>query len=413
MSTTKHILVLGGGFAGLWSAVGAARQLQQLEVDPETVAITLVNRDAFHAIRVRNYEADLSSVRVPLDDVLTPIGVKYTTAIVEAIDPDRQEVKIRRTNTNESSSLTYDRLIFALGSQLAQPNIPGLMEHSFNVDTYDAAVQLDAHLRSLPHSAASAGQYTVIVIGAGLTGIEVATEMPSRLKALLPNAPAFRVMLIDHHAWVGSTLGESARPVIEQALQNLGIEVRTGVAIAAIEIDPTGVRFNSGEFIPAATVIWCAGMAANPLTRCFPVERDRWGRIPVDEFMRVKGIAHVFAAGDAAVAMMDDTHSSVMSCQHSRPMGRFAGHNVVCDLFHQPMLPLHIDWYVTVLDLGSEGALYTEGWERKVVSVGEVAKRTKQMINGQRIYPPLTRNRQEILDAATPVVQTAPQRYSQ
>jgi NADH dehydrogenase len=89
-------------------------------------------------------------------------------------------------------------------------------------------------------------------------------------------------------------------------------------------------------------------------------------------------------------------------------MGRFAGHNVVCDLLGLPMLPLRIDWYVTVLDLGDAGALYTEGWERKVVATGAEAKRTKQTINRQRIYPPCTRQRAEILAAAAPIVQERP-----
>jgi NADH dehydrogenase len=150
-------------------------------------------------------------------------------------------------------------------------------------------------------------------------------------------------------------------------------------------------------------------MRANPLTRLFPIEPDRFGRIPVDEFMRVKGVAHVFAAGDAAWSMMDDLHASVMSCQHGRPMGRIAGHNVVCDLFGLPMRPLHIAWYVTVLDLGPWGALYTEGWDRHVVTTGAAAKKTKQVINRHRIYPPLTRDRREILAAAAPVVQQPPE----
>ena len=158
-------------------------------------------------------------------------------------------------------------------------------------------------------------------------------------------------------------------------------------------------------------MFWCAGMRANPLTRLFPIEPDRFGRIPVDEFMRVKGLANVFAAGDVACAVMDDRHASVMSCQHGRPVGRFAGNNVVCDLLSLPLLPLHIDWYVTVLDLGSWGAVYTEGWDRHVVTKGETAKKTKQVINGQRIYPPLTRNRMEILAAAAPVVQRPPEVY--
>jgi NADH dehydrogenase len=201
-------------------------------------------------------------------------------------------------------------------------------------------------------------------------------------------------------------MGESARPVIEQALTALDVETRVGVEVVSIASD--GIRENSGETIPAATVVWCAGMEASPLTRLLPVERDHCGRIAVDEFMRVNGLENIFAAGDAASARVDDGHRSVMSCQHSRPMGRFAGHNVVCDLFGMPMLPLHLPGYVTVLDLGAWGALYTEGWDRRVVAQGDVAKRTKQLINGQRIYPPLSRDRREIFAAAAPVVQTAP-----
>jgi NADH dehydrogenase len=66
--SAKQIVVLGGGFAGLWSAVGAARKLDELGYGPDAAEVTLVNRAAFHNIRVRNYEADLSAVRVPLDD---------------------------------------------------------------------------------------------------------------------------------------------------------------------------------------------------------------------------------------------------------------------------------------------------------------------------------------------------------
>ena len=408
--SAKQILVLGGGFAGLWSAVGAARKLDELGLGPEEVEVSLVNRDGYHCIRVRNYEADLSAVRVPLDDVLGPIGVRRLEGEVAAIDLAGQTVTV--TITNGQRTLPYDRLVFALGSQILRPNVPGLAEHGFDVDTYNGAARLNSHLQSLLGLPASAGQLTVIVVGAGLTGIEVATEMPGKLRSLLAQANTmrpFRVILADHNPQVGSDMGESARPVIEEALAALGIETRLGIDIVAI--GPSGVTLKSGEEIPAATVVWCAGMRANPLTQLFPVERDRFGRLPVDAFMRVNGVANVFAAGDVAWAMMDDRHASVMSCQHGRPMGRFAGHNVVCDLFGLPMLPLRIPWYVTVLDLGPWGAVYTEGWERTVVTKGEAAKRTKQLINCQRIYPPLTGNRQEILAAAAPAPQEPPGIY--
>ena len=109
-----------------------------------------------------------------------------------------------------------------------------------------------------------------------------------------------------------------------------------------------------------------------------------------------------------AAARVDDTHMSVMSCQHGRPMGRFAGYNVIGDLLCKPMVPLRIPWYVTVLDLGPAGAVYTEGWDRRVIASGPEAKATKRAINGRRIYPPLDGNREEILAAAAPTLQSRP-----
>jgi NADH dehydrogenase len=194
--------------------------------------------------------------------------------------------------------------------------------------------------------------------------------------------------------------------VIAEALAALKVETRPGIAVAAIDSD--GATLTTGERIDAATVIWCAGMEASPLTACFPVARDRFGRLPVTPCLKVEGQAAEFAAGDVAWFAIDGTHSCVMSCQHGRPMGRFAGHNVVCDLLGEPTLPLTINQYVTILDLGAWGAVYTEGWDRHVVAREAVAKRTKQTINRQRIYPPLSGDRQEILAAAAPIVQTPP-----
>jgi NADH dehydrogenase len=329
---------------------------------------------------------------------------------VTDIDAAGQIVTVRATTGQQT--LLYDRLVFALGSHLLRPNIAGLAEHAFDVDTYVGAAKLDSHLRSLVSLPESPGRFTVVVVGAGLTGLETATEMVDRLRLILNDgerARPSRIILADHRPHVGSDMGDSARPVIEEAIEALGIETRLGINVVAIDQD--GVTLDSGEIIQAATVVWCAGMRANPLTRLLPVERDRVGRITVDEFMRVVGAPGIFAAGDVARAMMDDHHVSVMSCQHSRPMGRFAGHNVVCDLFGLPMQPLSIPSYVTVLDLGAWSAVYTQGWERRVVSTGEVAKKTKKIINCDRIYPPLTRDRLAILAAAAPIVQEPPATY--
>ena len=399
----KRIVVLGAGFAGLIAAVGAARKLAELKIGKDDITVTIVNRDRWHSIRVRNYETDLSDVRVPLDGVMGPIGVDVVIGDVTELDCDRHEIACRVGG--HASTLPYDRLVFALGSELVRPPIPGLAEHGFDIDTYDAAARLSAHLVALPARPASPGRFTALVVGGGLTGVEMATELATRLRDIAGAEPA-RVILADRAPQIGSNMGDAAREVIDEALRVLGVETRPGVTIAAV--DAHGVQLSSGEKIETQTVIWCAGMRAHPLAASLPGEHDRFGRVAVDRFLKAEGAPDVFAAGDAAAALVDGEHASVMSCQHARPMGRIAGHNVVCDLVGAPMIPLDIGYYVTCLDLGAWGAVYCQGWDRQVTATGAEAKVTKQTINCQRIYPPRSRNAAEILAAAAPIIQTPP-----
>lgn len=397
-----RILILGAGFAGLWAAIGAARKLDEMGMPKASAEILVVDRNPYHNIRVRNYEADLSDVAIPLSEVLDPIGVGHVAAEVETIDTVKQEVAIMTADTRQR--LSYDRLVLALGSELVRPPLPGLAAHGFDVDTYAAAVRLNEHLAKLARLEASPARSTVVVVGAGFTGIEVATELPSRLAQAGITDP--RIILVDPNPIVGATIGGEARPVINEALAALHIETRLGVTVAGIQA--SGITLSSEEFIPSMTVVWCGGMAASPLTTGLTNEHDRHGRLFVDQFMRAADLKNVFAAGDVAACAIDGAHSTVMSCQFARPMGRFAGHNVAADLFGQPMLPLDIDWYVTVLDLGRWGALYTVGWDRQIQSTGAAAKATKSVINRQRIYPPRKASRADILAAAAPTVQAPP-----
>ncbi len=387
--------------------------MDEFGVGVDRVEILVIEKTGWHSIRVRNYEADLDDTRVRLDDVLGPIGVRHVEGEVTGIDVAGKTVAYDAGP--RQCVVSYDRLVCALGSRLVRPPIPGLDTWAFDVDTYAAAQRLNEHIAGLPSRDPAPGQFTGLVVGAGLTGIEAATEMLGKLRVALARLPgsremlSLRVILADRQPWIGSDMGESARPVIAEAVRVLGIETREGVSL--VSVDPEGATLSTGERIPAATVVWCAGMQAHPLTARFPVERDRLGRLPVDPFLKIRGLEAEYAAGDNAWFLVDGIHDAVMSCQHSRPMGRFAGHNVVCDLLDRPRLSLRIDWYTTILDLGAWGALYTEGWDRQVASIGAPAKRTKELINRKRIYPPRSGDRRAILDAAAPVVQTPPRRF--
>jgi NADH dehydrogenase len=113
------------------------------------------------------------------------------------------------------------------------------------------------------------------------------------------------------------------------------------------------------------------------------------GRLPVDRELRVLGVPGVFATGDAAKAACDDVgNDALMSCQHATRMGAFAGNNAAAEMLRVPTKPYHQEAYVTCLDLGTAGAVFTRGWDRKVEMVGDTAKKTKQEINTIWIYPP-------------------------
>ncbi|MGY4222731.1 NADH dehydrogenase [Bradyrhizobium sp. USDA 4503] len=398
-----RILVLGAGFSGLWAALGAARKRDEIGARAADTEILVVDRNAYHNIRVRNYEVDLGDVALPLKDLLDPVGVGHMVAEVAAIDPATRAVTIKTSAGAEV--LSYDRLVLTTGSELVRPAISGLAAHGFDVDTYEAAMRLDAHLAALGNEPPSEARASIAVVGAGFTGIEVATEMPAKL-AHAGITGDHRVILIDPNPVVGATFGAHGRPVINEALATLGVETRLNVRVSAVGAD--SITLDSGEIIPTKTVVWCAGMRASPLAASLPARRDALGRIKVDHTMRVEGLADVFAAGDVAACLIDGEHPTVMSCQFARPMGRFAGHNVVADLFGEKLLQLNIDWYVTVLDLGAWGALYTTGWDREVHTTGAAAKLTKQTINQQRIYPPRNGDRAALLAAAAPTIQTAP-----
>ena len=182
-------------------------------------------------------------------------------------------------------------------------------------------------------------------------------------------------------------MGDEPRPYIEARLAELGIETRTGIAIT--KIDDNSVTLGNGETIEAATVIWSAGFRASPLTAQLPAERDNLGRIIVEPDLRVPGATNVFATGDTAKAACDnDGHFALMSCQHARRLGAFAGYNAAADLLGEPTLPYDHPVYVTCLDLGPEVAIFTRGWSAKTEMTGMQGKKMKEEINTVWIYPP-------------------------
>jgi NADH dehydrogenase len=397
----QQILIIGAGFGGVWSALSAARLLDQH--DRNDVEITVLAPQAELRIRPRFYEPDVHTMKAPLDDLFKAVGVKFVQGSAEEIDEKTKQVSYSNI-AGIQGKLSYDRLVLAAGSKLNRPPLEGL-EHAFDVDEIESATELETHIKALKSKPASAARNTVVVIGGGFTGIETATEMPARLRAALGDDADIRVVVIERAPQLGSALGDGIRPSIVEASEHLGIEWIVGATTASV--DAGGVTLADGRRIESSTVIWTVGFRAHTLTEQVQGTRDHQGRLHVDQNLKVRGHADVYAAGDVAYAATDDLGNfAAMSCQHAIALGRYAGNNVAAELLGVEPIPYSQPKYVTCLDLGTWGAVFTEGWDRQVKLVKQEAKELKSQINSVWIYPPAA-DRAAALAAADPLIPVA------
>lgn len=394
----QKIVIIGSGFAGLWSALGAARVLDTNDRVAD-VEITIVSPQPQLNLRPRLHEQSPHGMTVPLLAVLEAARVNYLQGSVGRIHATNNCIDVIDAK-GKHQLLSYNRLVLAAGSKLFRPEVPGLEQFAHSVDQLDEAVKLDVHLAHLADFPPTESRNTVVIVCGGFTGIEVATEMPARLRKVFGDNAKFQVVMIDSGSEIGAELGVGPRPAITEALKRMGVKTVLSTSVTAV--DPNGVETSNGDRIYAKTVIWTGDMYSSALTEQVSSKLDDLGRIPVGRDLRVPGNSRIFAAGDVAFAATDDIgNHALMSCQHAIDMGRYAGHNVAADLLGLPTLNYRQPFYATCLDLGGWGAVYTEGWEREIKLVGAEAKALKKRIVSEWIHPPLA-IRSAILAAADP-----------
>ncbi|EHU1904669.1 TPA: FAD-dependent oxidoreductase [Acinetobacter baumannii] len=394
---SKRIIIAGSGFAGLWAALAAQRAIH-LASQEQNIEVMMVSPSPNVGIRPRLYEAVLENMNPEISELLSVVGVKFLAGWVNKIDSNQQTIEVSTTDGSKQT-LSYDRFILATGSTTFMPAIPGLTEYGFSVSTLEDAEKLNHHLKNLANKPANAARNTVVVAGGGLTGLETVTEMPERLRSILGETD-IRVVLVDSSAEIGAAMGDQAATVIREALNELGVEGKAGLRVNAL--DATGVTLSNGEKIETETVIWTAGMRANSLTSQIAGEKDNLGRILGDAYLHAPEAKNIFVTGDTVKVPTDDLGNfNVMSCQHAMSLGRVAGYNAAAELVDLPLHAYSQPKYVTCVDLGPWGALYTEGWDRKVQFVRHEAKKIKQEINTVWIYPPVA-DREAVFAIANP-----------
>ena len=398
----QQILIVGAGFGGMWTALSATR-LFDIHGHNE-VEVTVLAPQAELRVRPRFYEPDAHRLVAPIGELFDAVGVKFIKGAVDTIDAQQKRVGyIDASGARQVCS--YDKLVLATGSRLAVPDTQGVAQYAFDVDQIEQAVRLENHLKSLADLPESQGRNTVVVAGGGFTGIETATEMPARLRAILGADANVEVIIVDRGEKVGASMGAEISQSIAQASDELGVKWRLKSSVVAV--DEQGVTLGDGQRIDAKTVVWTTGVRACPLTAQIPGERDSLGRLHVDAHLKVIGQNDIFATGDVAYAATDDLgNHALMTCQHAIVLGRHAGNNVAAQILGVAPIAYSQPKYVTCLDLGGWGAVNTEGWDRQVKLTRQEGKSLKTQINTVWIYPPAA-NREAAWAAADPLIPIA------
>jgi NADH dehydrogenase len=356
-----HVVIVGGGFAGL----AVVRGLRS-----ERVRLTLLDRRNHHVFQPLLYQvatAGLSApaIAAPLRHILRrQRNVTVLMAEVTGADLKRSVLKL------EDGEIRYDYLVVASGATHSYFGHPEWADHAPGLKTLEDAVEIRRRmLRAFERAereedeARQAVWLTFVVVGAGPTGVELAGTLAEIAHHTLArefrriDPGSARIILVEGTDRVLPSYPPDLSASARRQLESLGVEVRTGSLVTAL--DDTGVGLGE-ERIAARTVLWAAGVAASPLGRALGAPVDRAGRVKVQPDLTVPGHADVFVAGDLA-ALDQDGRPIPGVAPAAMQMGRHAAANVARALAGQPLRPFR---YV------DKGSLATIGRKAAVADLG-------------------------------------------
>ncbi|AJY74650.1 NAD(P)/FAD-dependent oxidoreductase [Paenibacillus beijingensis] len=324
----KQILILGGGYGGLLTALTARQHLSA-----QDATITVVNRYQSHQIitelhRLAVGNLSEKAVALPLDKLLKGKDIDLKIGTVQEISPDSKQVKLASGTT-----LTYDALVIALGSETAFFGIPGLQEYSFTLKSVDDANKIRAHVEeSVVKYAKSKNKAdaTFVVGGGGLTGIELVGEFADMLPGLCRKYGVdFEDISIYCVEAAPSILAGFPAELVERAqssLEKRGVQFKTGLPIT--EMNGATVSLKDGSTIETNTLVWTGGVQGNSVVANCGIEVNR-GRATVTDVLQSTSHSDVFIAGDSAVVMNEEAGRPFPpTAQLAWQMGETIGYNL-------------------------------------------------------------------------------------
>jgi NADH dehydrogenase len=344
MSPSTRILVLGGGFGGVYTALHLERMLGRR---PD-VEVTLVSRENFFLFTPMLHEVAASDLDIT--HIVSPLRtlLKRTTIFigdVESIDLERRRVRVFHGFEPHHHELEYDQLVVALGSMTNFYGLPGLEQRALTMKTLGDAIHLRnrviATLEEADTECASGRDalLTFVVAGGGFAGVETIAGLNDFVREALKfypriTADRIRMVLVHAGAVILPELGSSLGAYAQRKLSSRGIEIITEAKVSGVTDED--VMLADGRRIPSRVVVWTAGTSPHPLLHELPCMLDR-GRLLVHETLAVPGYDGVWALGDCAL-VPDSRTGGIQppTAQHALREARTVAANIVATLEHRP-----------------------------------------------------------------------------
>lgn len=361
----KHIVIIGAGYAGMMAAL----RLSHTTRHRKDVNVTLINGRAVFTERIRSHQ--WAANRVPkqyrIEHMLRGTGVKFVQGLVTSLDANAQQISVQKDAGAEA--IRYDMLVYALGSSTNLDAIPGVEQYAYTLDAQSA----ESAREKLPQIAANGGR--CVVIGGGLTGIEIATELAEVY-------PKLQISLLTRGE-LGSDLSQSAQDYLHNTFADMKIDLIENVPVT--EIAQEVICVEDKEVIPYDIVFWTGGFSIPQLAQQAGIFVNSYGQVLIDENMRSVSHSNIYATGDSASFISQTGMQGLrLSCQVAMPMGTHVGDNLAAVIKGEPEKPFAFGYGMQCISLGSKRSLiqFTKGDDSptKQIATGRTGMFIKNLV---------------------------------
>ncbi len=346
---SARICILGGGFGGLYTALSLSQLPWEKPQKPEIVLIDRHDRFLFTPLLYELVTGELQTWEIapPFSEILNNTGVRFCQGVVSGINVDESWVQLQ-----DSSELSYDRLVLALGGETPLDMVPGASEYAIPFRSMADAYRLEERLRIL--EASTADKIRVAIVGGGYCGVELACKLADRLKQ------RGRLRLIEMSDMILRTSPNFNREAAQKALDKRGVWIDLDTTLNSIGPDTISLLYKGQvDTIPVDLVLWTVGTKVTNVVSTLPLKHNQSGSLMVTPTLQVVDRPEIFALGDVAECHDAEGKLVPKTAQVAFQQSDFAAWNIWASLTNRPLLPFRYQHLGEILSLGTDNATFS------------------------------------------------------